>query len=181
MPPKVKKRWYHRWLTFRVLRRAVLAILVVGAASVGMFLLGSRSEQLREKERRHAFIARQLRLKAEIAALLADADPRTDYVMAYHYTCNVLSQNDVATLEEPAAIQRAQQTIRTCAYFPESQLPRSPQQLQMASHSANLRIQASKHAEAAAAYHSAIWNPWTVTQDIGVEKDDPLGEMTKSK
>ena len=101
MPPKVKKRWYHRWLTFRVLRRAMLVLLVVGAASVGMFLLGSRSERLREKERQHAFIARQLRLKAEIAALLADADPRTDYVMVYHYTCNVLAQYDVASLEEP--------------------------------------------------------------------------------
>lgn len=181
MPPKAKKRWYHRLLTFRSLKRAMLVLLLVGAASVGMFLLGSRSEQLREKERRHNLIARQLRLKSEIAALLADADQRTDYVMAYNYTCIVLSGYDLSTLEESEAVKRVQQTVRSCAYFPNSQMPRSPNQLEMASHSANLRIQASKHAEAAAAYHRAIWNPWTVTQDIGVEKDDPLGRMMKSK
>jgi hypothetical protein len=176
MPPKAKHRWYHRLLTFRFLKRAVLALLVLGAASVGMFLLGSRSEKLREKERRHTFISRQLRLKAEIAALLADADPRTDYVMAYHYTCNVLVNYDVVKLEETEAVKRVQETVRSCAYFPESPLPRSSQQHEMASHSAGLRIQAAKHAEAAAAYHRAIWNPWTVTQDVGVEKDDPLGK-----
>lgn len=176
MPPKAKKRWFHRLLTFRFLKRAVLALVVLGAASVGMFLLGSRSEQLREKERRHAFIARQLRLKAEIAALLADADQRTDYIMAYHYTCNVLDDYDVARLEESEAVKRVEQTVRSCAYFPESPRPRSGPQLEMASHSASLRIQAAKHAEAATAYYRAIWNPWTVTQDVGVEKDDPLGK-----
>lgn len=174
MPPQAKRRWYLRWLTFRFLKRAGLAILVIGAASVGFFLLGARSQQLREKERWHSFVSRQLRLKAQIAALLADADQPTDYVMAYHYACNVLIEYDVAKLEEPEAAQRMRQTVRSCAYFrPESEPPQNPKQLDMASRSSRLFIQAAKHAEAAATYRRAIWQPWTVTQDVGVEKDDP--------
>ena len=46
--------------------------LAMGSASVAFFLLGARSQQLREKERWHNYVARQLRLKAKIAGLLAD-------------------------------------------------------------------------------------------------------------
>jgi hypothetical protein len=175
------RRWYHRWLTWRSLKRATWILLAIGAASVAMFLLGSRSEKLREKVRRHELIARQLRLKAEISALLADADARTDYVMAYHYSCNLLTEYDVVRLEESEAEKRVQERVRSCAYFSQAGPNRTEAQLEMFRHSANLRVQASKHAETAAAYRRAIWNPWTVTQDIGVEKDDPLGGMAKSQ
>jgi hypothetical protein len=174
MPPKAKKRWYLRWVTFRSFKRAGLVILLMGVASVAFFLLGARSQKLREKERWHNFVARQLRLKAKIAGLLADADQPTDYVMAYHYTCNVLVEYDLVKLEEAEAAQRVEQTVRSCAYFrPDSEPPQTARQLDMASRSSRLFIQAAKHAEAAATYRRAIWQPWTVTQDVGVEKDDP--------
>ena len=174
MPPKAKRRWYHRWLTFRSFKRAGLTLVVAGAASVAFFLLGARSQQLREKERWHNYVARQLRLKAKIAGLLAEADQPTDYVMAYHYTCNVLIEYDLVKLEEAEAAQRVEQTVRSCAYFrSDSELPQTPKQLDMASRSSRLYIQAAKHAEAAATYRRAIWQPWTVTQDVGVEKDEP--------
>ena len=175
MRPKTKRHWWDfRWLSFHLFKRAALAILVAGVAAVGVTMFGTRSHRLHEQEIRHDFASRQLRLKAKIAELLADADQPTDYVMAYHYTCNVLTQYDVAILAEAEANDRVRQTVRSCAYFrPEWEPPQTPKQQDMAHRSARLTLQAARHAEAAAAYRRAIWQPWTVTQDIAMVKDEP--------
>jgi len=175
MRRKAKRRWWHfRWVTLRLFKRLAVAAAFAGAAVVGDFLFHSRKEVLQHKKLLHDYAANQLRVKAKVAALLADADQPTDYVMAYHHSCFTLSQYDPAKLDDAELDARVKETVRTCAFFrPDSEPPRTDPQMDMACRSARLFFQAAKHSQAAAKYRQAIWIPWTVTQDIAVVSDDP--------
>jgi len=175
MRRREKRCWWDlRWLTFRSLKWTGMAVLLAAAGCWGTFMLGARTRELQKKVRWHDLVSRQLRMKAQVAGLLADADQPTDYVMAYDYSCIRLGEIDPLAMGEAEANASVQEIVHSCAYFrSEPELPKTPRQLEMASRSSGLFIQSSRHAEAAAAYRRAIWIPWTVTQDVGVEKDEP--------